>query len=39
MLVINRFLTPSDVVKVLKHYEAKTGMDYWYKDFQPEEAS
>lgn len=38
MLVINRFLTPSEVVDVLKHYEGKTGIDHWYKDYQSEEA-
>ncbi|KZT68341.1 hypothetical protein DAEQUDRAFT_727911 [Daedalea quercina L-15889] len=37
MLTANRFLTPSQVVKVLKHYEGYTGMDYWYKDAPSEE--
>ena len=32
MLVATRFLTLEEVVRVLKHYETHTGMDYWYKD-------
>lgn len=30
MLLANRFLTGSEVAKVLKHYEKHTGMEYWY---------
>ena len=32
MLVATRFITVGEVVRVLKHYETHTGMDYWYKD-------
>ena len=37
MLVANKFLTAAEVVKVLKHYEAYTGMDHWYKNTPSEE--
>ncbi|TFY69475.1 hypothetical protein EVJ58_g382 [Rhodofomes roseus] len=37
MLVANRFLSASEVVKVLKHYESHTGMEYWYQDAPSEE--
>jgi len=30
MFVLNRFLTGSDVVKILRHYQDLTGMDYWH---------
>ncbi|KAH8102273.1 hypothetical protein BXZ70DRAFT_65019 [Cristinia sonorae] len=32
MLMINKYLTDKDVARLLKQYEAKTGMDLWYKD-------
>ncbi|KAL6303314.1 hypothetical protein BKA93DRAFT_789129 [Sparassis latifolia] len=32
MLVANKFLDVSEVVRILKHYENHTGMEYWYKD-------
>ncbi|KAJ4469442.1 hypothetical protein C8J55DRAFT_196115 [Lentinula edodes] len=31
MLMANRYLQASGVAQVLKHYEEKTGMKYWYK--------
>ncbi|KAJ3814263.1 hypothetical protein EV368DRAFT_33312 [Lentinula lateritia] len=32
MLMANRYLQASGVAQVLKHYEEKTGMKYWYKN-------
>ncbi|EJF63894.1 hypothetical protein DICSQDRAFT_179128 [Dichomitus squalens LYAD-421 SS1] len=32
MLCLNRYLKFEDILKVLEHYEEKTGMDLWYKD-------
>ncbi len=32
MLCMNRYLKFDQILKVLKHYEAKTGMELWYKD-------
>ena len=32
MLCMNRYLKFEQILKVLKHYESKTGMDLWYKD-------
>ncbi|KAI0371307.1 hypothetical protein BV20DRAFT_942137 [Pilatotrama ljubarskyi] len=32
MMNVNKYLTFSDVAKLLKEYEGKTGMDLWYKD-------
>jgi len=30
MFVVNRFLTGSEVARILKHYESLTNMDSWY---------
>ncbi|KAI9062229.1 hypothetical protein FKP32DRAFT_1574570 [Trametes sanguinea] len=32
MLQVHKYLTIAGVVKMLKHYEQKTGMKLWYKD-------
>ncbi|CCM01232.1 uncharacterized protein FIBRA_03280 [Fibroporia radiculosa] len=32
VLATNKYLKPAEVVKVLKHYESHTGMEFWYKD-------
>lgn len=32
MLCMNRYLKFEQILKALKHYESKTGMDLWYKD-------
>ncbi|TCD68854.1 hypothetical protein EIP91_009568 [Steccherinum ochraceum] len=31
MLMVNKYLNTSEVAKLLKQYEGKTGMDLWYK--------
>ncbi|KAJ3733011.1 hypothetical protein DFJ43DRAFT_272692 [Lentinula guzmanii] len=33
MLMVNKYLQASEVAHVLKHYEEKTGMKYWYNNF------
>jgi hypothetical protein len=30
MFVVNRFLTGSEVARILRHYEGLTNMDSWY---------
>lgn len=37
VLMTNRFLTIGEVAELLKYYETKTGMEYWYKDKAPPE--
>jgi hypothetical protein len=32
MFVVNRFLTGSEVARILKHYESLTNMDSWYTE-------
>ncbi|THU80129.1 hypothetical protein K435DRAFT_695247 [Dendrothele bispora CBS 962.96] len=32
MLMANRFLKAEEVANVLKHYQRKIGMDFWYTD-------
>ncbi|OCH84237.1 hypothetical protein OBBRIDRAFT_786416 [Obba rivulosa] len=31
-LMANRYLTMEQMLRVLRHYESHTGMQYWYKD-------
>ncbi|OSD08809.1 hypothetical protein PYCCODRAFT_1357242 [Trametes coccinea BRFM310] len=38
MLQVHRYLTIAGVVQILKYYEGKTGMKFWYQEAQ-EEAS
>ncbi|KAL7284008.1 hypothetical protein ACG7TL_001281 [Trametes sanguinea] len=36
MLQVHRYLTIAGVVQILKYYEGKTGMKFWYQEAQAE---